>query len=86
MRGAAVAFNYGDLHPHDLGTVLDSYGIAIRAGHHCAQPLMKRLGVTATARASFHIYNRREEIDVLAEGIQEAARFFGDAIGARTRA
>jgi len=86
IRGAAVAFNYGDLHPHDLGTALDSYGIAIRAGHHCAQPLMTRLGVTATARASFHIYNRREEIDVLAEGIQEAAKFFGDAISARTRA
>jgi cysteine desulfurase/selenocysteine lyase len=85
-RGCAVSFNLGDLHPHDLGTVLDRHGIAIRAGHHCAQPLMTRLGVVATARASFHIYNRREEIDALAEGIQEAARFFGDAIDARARA
>lgn len=85
-RGCAISFNYGELHPHDLGTVLDSYGIAIRAGHHCAQPLMNRLGVPATARASLYVYNRREEIDVLAEGIQEAARFFGDVIDARTRA
>jgi cysteine desulfurase/selenocysteine lyase len=85
-RGCAVSFNYGELHPHDLGTVLDQYGIAIRAGHHCAQPLMTRLGISATARASFHVYNRREEIDALAEGIQEAARFFGDAINARSRA
>ena len=85
-RGCAVSFSYGELHPHDLGTVLDSYGIAIRAGHHCAQPLMTRLGVSATARASFHVYNRRQEIDVLAEGIQEAARFFGDAIDSRARA
>jgi cysteine desulfurase/selenocysteine lyase len=85
-RGCAISFNYGELHPHDLGTVLDSYGVAIRAGHHCAQPLMNRLGVPATARASLYVYNRREEIDVLAEGIQEAARFFGDVIEARTRA
>jgi cysteine desulfurase/selenocysteine lyase len=83
-RGAAVSFNVGSLHPHDVGTVLDSHGVAIRAGHHCAQPLMTRLGISATARASFHIYNRREEIDILAEGIREAARFFGDAIGTRT--
>jgi cysteine desulfurase/selenocysteine lyase len=85
-RGCAISFNYGELHPHDLGTVLDSYGVAIRAGHHCTQPLMNRLGVPATARASLYVYNRREEIDVLAEGIQEAARFFGDVIEARTRA
>ncbi|MDI6857681.1 MAG: cysteine desulfurase [Dehalococcoidia bacterium] len=75
-RGAVVAFNYGDLHPHDIGTALDSYGIAIRAGHHCAQPLMARLGVVATARASFYIYNRTDEVDALARGIREAARFF----------
>jgi len=78
-RGGVIAFNLGDLHPHDVGTVLDSYGIAIRAGHHCAQPLMKRLGVVATARASFYVYNRREEINALAEGIREVARFFGRA-------
>jgi cysteine desulfurase/selenocysteine lyase len=75
-RGAVVAFNYGDLHPHDLGTALDSYGIAIRAGHHCAQPLMARLGCVATARASFYIYNRLDEVETLAQGVREAARFF----------
>jgi cysteine desulfurase / selenocysteine lyase len=78
-RGSVIAFNLADLHPHDVGTVLDSYGIAIRAGHHCAQPLMTRLGVVATGRASFYIYNRRQEIDALAEGIREVLRFFGRA-------
>src|SRR3990170_390625 len=81
-RGGVVSFNLGDLHPHDLGTVLDHHGVAVRAGHLCAQPLMRRLGVVATARASFYVYNRREEIDVLVEGIQQAARFFG-RVGAR---
>jgi cysteine desulfurase/selenocysteine lyase len=75
-KGGAIAFNLGDLHPHDLGTVLDHHGVAVRVGHHCAQPLMRRLGVVATARASFYVYNRKEEIGVLVEGIQEAARFF----------
>jgi cysteine desulfurase/selenocysteine lyase len=75
-RGGVVAFNVGDIHPHDLGTVLDGHGVAIRAGHHCAQPLMNRLGVVATARASFYIYNTVEELDTLAEGIQDAARLF----------
>jgi cysteine desulfurase/selenocysteine lyase len=75
-RGGVVAFNCDDIHPHDIGTALDSFGIAIRAGHHCAQPLMQRLGVVATARASFYVYNKREEIDALAEGIQQAVRFF----------
>ena len=81
-RGGVVSFNLGDLHPHDLGTVLDHHGVAVRAGHHCAQPLMRRLGVVATARASFYVYNRKEEVDVLVEGIQQAARFFG-RVGAR---
>jgi cysteine desulfurase/selenocysteine lyase len=75
-RGGVVAFNVGDIHPHDLGTVLDGHGVAIRAGHHCAQPLMHRLGVVATARASFYVYNTIEELDVLVEGIQDAARLF----------
>jgi cysteine desulfurase/selenocysteine lyase len=75
-RGGVVAFNLDDVHPHDLGTVLDSYGVAIRAGHHCAQPLMKRLDVVATARASFYIYNTVEELDTLVEGIEAAARLF----------
>jgi cysteine desulfurase/selenocysteine lyase len=56
------------IHPHDLGTVLDQRGIAIRAGHHCTQPLMERMGLSATARASFGIYNTREEVDALVEG------------------
>jgi cysteine desulfurase / selenocysteine lyase len=78
-RGGVIAFNVGDLHPHDVGAVLDSYGIAIRAGRHCALPLHERMGVVATARASFYIYNRRQEIDALAEGIREVVRFFGRA-------
>jgi cysteine desulfurase/selenocysteine lyase len=75
-RGGVVAFNLADIHPHDLGTVLDGHGVAIRAGHHCAQPLMKRLDVVATARASFYVYNTIEELDVLVEGIQDTARLF----------
>ena len=76
-RGGVVAFNLGDLHPHDLGTVLDRHGVAVRAGHHCAQPLMRRLDCVATARASFYVYNRLDEVDTLLEGIREADRFFG---------
>ncbi len=83
-RGGVVSFNYGDLHPHDLGQVLDyKHSVAVRAGHHCAQPLMKRLGCVATARASFYVYNTKQEIDVLAEGVREAVRFFG-GVPART--
>ncbi|MEX0786293.1 MAG: aminotransferase class V-fold PLP-dependent enzyme, partial [Dehalococcoidia bacterium] len=83
-RGGAVTFNYRDLHPHDLSQVLDGYGIAIRAGHHCAQPLMGRLDVVATARASFYVYNKEEELDALVEGIEAAARLF--RVPARTGA
>jgi cysteine desulfurase/selenocysteine lyase len=75
-RGGVVAFNLADIHPHDVGTVLDRHGVAIRAGHHCAQPLMKRLDVVATARASFYVYNTSEELDTLVEGIEAAARLF----------
>ncbi len=75
-RGGVVAFNVDDIHPHDLGTVLDQHGVAIRAGHHCAQPLMGELDVVATARASFYIYNFEEELDALVEGIDAAARMF----------
>ena len=75
-RVGVVAFNYGAIHPHDLGQVLDQYGIAIRAGHHCAQPLMRRLDCVATARASFYIYNTFAEIDTLVEAVEEAGRFF----------
>lgn len=77
-RGGVVAFNFADIHPHDLGTVLDHEGVAIRAGHHCAQPLMRRLGAVATARASFYIYNIPEEIETLSEALKKARKFFGN--------
>jgi len=76
-RGGLVTFNVGDIHPHDLATVLDQHGIAIRAGHHCAQPVMDWLGVPATARASFWIYNTEEDIDRLVDGLRAAKEFFG---------
>ncbi|MBI3320566.1 MAG: cysteine desulfurase [Candidatus Omnitrophica bacterium] len=76
-RGGVVAFNLNGLHPHDVGTVLDQEGIAIRAGHHCAKPLMRRLGVAATARASFYVYNTLEEVDRLVEAIHTVKAFFG---------
>jgi len=79
-RGGALAFNYENIHSRDVATVLDYRGIAVRAGHHCAQPLLKRLGVEATARASFYVYNRREEIDALADGIRELEGFFGEGV------
>jgi cysteine desulfurase / selenocysteine lyase len=76
-RGSAISFIDRDIHPHDLATYLDGQGIAIRAGHHCAQVLMKRLGVVATARASFYIYNTKQEIDQFIETLQAARRYFG---------
>ena len=76
QRGAAIAFNLEGLHPHDVGTVLDAEGVAVRAGHHCAKPLMRRLGVVATLRASVYLYNTPEEIDRLAEAIGVARAFF----------
>jgi cysteine desulfurase/selenocysteine lyase len=75
-RSGVVSFTLGDVHPHDLATILDESGVAIRAGHHCAQPLMRRLGVPATARASFYLYNTTGEVDVLAEGLQHARVLF----------
>ena len=75
-RGGVVSFNFGDLHPHDIGTVLDHHGVAIRAGHHCTQPLMRTLGVSGTARASFYVYNTPEEVDVLVEGLEATRDFF----------
>ena len=85
MRGGALAFNFEDIHGHDVASVLDYQGIAVRAGHHCAQPLMKRLGVEATARASFYVYNRREEVDALADGIRELEKLFGEGLCALPR-
>ena len=63
-------------HPHDMGTVLDREGVAVRTGHHCAQPVMERFGVPATTRASMAVYNTKEEIDVLVKGIQKARELF----------
>lgn len=76
-RGSLVTFDVMGVHPHDLATLLDSKGIAIRAGHHCTQPMMKYLGYTATCRASFSIYNYVEEIDLLIDGIRYAREVFG---------
>jgi cysteine desulfurase / selenocysteine lyase len=75
-RTALVGFTIEDIHPHDVGTILDQEGIAIRAGHHCAQPVMKRFGVSATARASFAFYNTHEEVDRLVQGIQKCIEVF----------
>jgi len=75
-RGGVLSFYFLDIHPHDLGTVLDQEGVAIRAGHHCCQPLMKWLNVPATARASFYIYNTPEEVDVLVHALKRAKELF----------
>jgi cysteine desulfurase/selenocysteine lyase len=75
-RIGVVSFNYGDIHPHDVGQVVDSFGVAIRGAHHCAQPLMRHLDCAATARSSFYIYNTKAEVDVLVEALQEAGRYF----------
>ncbi|MDQ0058882.1 cysteine desulfurase [Paenibacillus harenae] len=80
-RVGLVTFNLEDVHPHDVATVLDSKGIAVRAGHHCCQPLMRWLNVSATARASFYIYNTEEEVDRLADALIQTKEFFGHAIG-----
>ena len=77
-RAGLVTFNLNDVHPHDLATVLDMNGIAVRAGHHCAQPLMKWLDVSATARASFYIYNTEEDVDRLVDGLRMAKEYFND--------
>jgi len=75
-RSGVISFNIEGIHPHDVGTILDTEGIAVRAGHHCAQPLMNRLGVTATVRASLGCYSIREEIDALARGLEKAIEVF----------
>lgn len=77
-RAGLVTFNIDGVHPHDTATVLDAEGIAVRAGHHCAQPLMKWLQCTATARASFYLYNDEKDVDRLVEGLNRAKEYFGD--------
>jgi len=76
-RGGVISFNHRIIHPHDVGTILDAEGVSIRAGHHCAQPLMKTLGVAATARASFYIYNTLAEVDALASALSRVDEVFG---------
>ncbi|MDG6916663.1 MAG: cysteine desulfurase [Nitrososphaerota archaeon] len=75
-RAGVISFNYADVHPHDLATILDEEGIAIRSGHHCAQPLMRWLDVPATSRASFYIYNAQDDVDALKAGIVKAGGLF----------
>jgi cysteine desulfurase / selenocysteine lyase len=77
MRGGAVSFTLGEIHPHDLGQFLDDAGIAVRTGHHCAWPLTRKMGVAATTRASFYLYNTTEDIDQLCESILAAQKYFG---------
>jgi cysteine desulfurase / selenocysteine lyase len=78
-RSGVVSFTMGDVHPHDLATILDADGVCIRAGHHCAQPLMRRLDIPATARASFYVYNDTADIDALVDGVLKAKEIFGHA-------
>lgn len=75
-RGGVISFNFADIHPHDLATIIDEDGIAIRSGHHCAQVLMEKLDIAATSRASFYIYNTKEEVDILINSLARAARLF----------
>ncbi len=76
-RGGAVSFELADIHAHDVATILDQYGVAVRAGHHCAKPLMRHLDVAATARASFYLYNNNDDVDRLIEALYEARKVFG---------
>ena len=75
-KGAIVAFTMQNAHPHDVATVIDRYGVAVRAGTHCAMPLLSRYGVTATCRASFALYNRRADVDALADALLKAEALF----------
>lgn len=77
LRGGAVSFTLGEIHPHDLGQFLDNSGIAVRTGHHCAWPLTRKMGVPATTRASFYLYNTLADIDVLVDGVRDAQKYFG---------
>ncbi len=83
VRGGVISFNLRAIHAHDVGQVLDSHGVAIRVGHHCAQPLMRELGVPATARASFYVYNTSDEVDTLIEGLRATQRLFSPVPAAR---
>jgi cysteine desulfurase/selenocysteine lyase len=75
-KAGVLSFLLDSIHPHDIGTIVDQEGIAIRTGHHCAQPVMQRFGIAATARASFALYNTREEVDALVEGLRKVREVF----------
>ena len=75
-RGGVISFNFNDVHPHDVATIIDKEGVAIRSGHHCAQVLMEKLNVAATNRASFYIYNTKEEVDKLISSLEKVAKVF----------
>lgn len=77
MRGGSISFTVGDIHPHDMGQYLDSQGIAVRTGHHCAWPLARKMGVPASTRASFYLYNTQDDLDALVTGIRGAQKYFG---------
>ena len=77
VKASVLSFVLGDVHPHDVGTILDREGVAVRAGHHCCQPLMARLGVPATARASLALYNTREDVDALVSALRTVQEVFG---------
>ena len=77
QRGGVISFAFRDIHPHDISQILDQYGVCVRAGHHCAKPLMRRMGVNATARASFALYNDESDVDTLVDALAETGAFFG---------
>jgi cysteine desulfurase/selenocysteine lyase len=76
VRGATISFAYRDLHPHDVSQILDESNVCVRAGHHCAKPLMRLLGAAATVRASFYLYNTPSEVDALCDALEQAGNFF----------
>jgi cysteine desulfurase/selenocysteine lyase len=76
-KGGVAAFTFDGVHPHDVAQILDRDGIAVRAGHHCAQPLHEKFGITATTRASFYLYSTKDEVDKLVEGIYKVKKVFG---------
>ena len=75
-RGSVISFTIDGIHPHDVGQVLDQYGVAVRTGHHCAWPLMRKLGLVGTTRASFYVYNDEADVDALIDSILEAQKYF----------
>jgi len=76
-KASVVSFIHKQAHPHDIGTILDKCGVSVRAGHHCTQPLMKRLGISATVRASLAMYNNESDIKALIDGLHKVNKFFG---------